>query len=120
MKILLDMNIPMKYGCLLKEKDFDITRWSDVGAPNADDMEIMRYASEKGFVLLTSDLDFSAILSAIGASKPSVVQLRASIAKADYAANLIAATLKQYKNALEQGAILSIELNRARLRILPL
>ena len=42
MKILFDMNIPLKYAALLTNKGFDCLRWSDVGLPNATDAEIMK------------------------------------------------------------------------------
>ena len=44
MKVLLDMNIPLSYAGLLAEKGIESLRWSDVGAPNAADTEIMDYA----------------------------------------------------------------------------
>jgi len=37
----------------------------------------MAYASVNGYVVLTHDLDFSAILAATQGEKPSVVQIRA-------------------------------------------
>jgi predicted nuclease of predicted toxin-antitoxin system len=37
----------------------------------------MMYAAAQGFVVLTHDLDFSAILAATKGNKPSVVQIRA-------------------------------------------
>jgi len=43
MKLLLDMNIPLKYAELLGKKDIEVMRWSDVGAPDAADSEIMTY-----------------------------------------------------------------------------
>ena len=120
MKILLDMNIPLKYATILAKKGFETLRWSDVGAPNASDEEIMEYASENKYIVLTFDLDFSAILSATHKSRPSVVQIRASLNKTERAVELLTIALSQNKNALNEGAILSIDLNKSRLRLLPL
>ena len=120
MKVLLDMNIPFKYNALLAEKGVSSMRWSDIGAPNASDLEIMAYARDNGFVVLTSDLDFSTILSVTHDLKPSIVQIRASILHAEHATELIAAAIFQNKGELETGAILSIDINKARLRLLPL
>ena len=61
MRILLDMNIPKKYATLLSDKGIMVLRWSDVGAPNAPDVEIMAYARKNNYIVLTCDLDFSAI-----------------------------------------------------------
>ena len=51
--------------------------WSDIGRMDAPDAEIMAYAAEFDYVVLTHDLDFSAILAATQGMKPSVVQIRA-------------------------------------------
>ena len=69
---------------------------------------------------MTFDLDFSAILSVTHDCKPSVVQLRAPIYQAEQVTDLIVAALFQNKNDLEKGAILSIDLKKSRLRVLPL
>ena len=120
MKVLLDMNIPFKYAALLAERGVESLRWSDVGAPDAADAEIMAYARQHNFIVLTCDLDFSAILSTTHELKPSVVQIRASVLHAERTANLIAAALVQNTDDLQKGAILSIDLQKARLRLLPL
>ena len=64
MKILIDMNIPYKYTSLLMLKGIEALRWSDVGSPDATDMEIMSYARDNDFIVLTCDLDFGAIFQA--------------------------------------------------------
>lgn len=81
MKVLLDMNIPLKYTELLKAKGINSSRWTDIGAPNATDATIMAYAFENDFTVLTYDLDFSALLATNHGLKPSVAQIRASIVK---------------------------------------
>ena len=58
MKILIDMNIPQKYATLLTNRGIEALRWSDVGLPNATDTEIMSYARENDYIVLTCDLDF--------------------------------------------------------------
>jgi len=120
MKILLDMNIPFKYADLLTKRDIKCIRWSDIGAPNATDVEIMEYARNNDFIILTFDLDFSAILSVTHELKPSVAQIRASVLHAEKAADLISTALFRNADDLQKGAILSIDLKKARSRLLPL
>ena len=120
MKLILDMNIPFKYAHLLADKGFEVMRWSDIGSPTASDTEIMEYARENDFIVLTCDLDFSAILSSTHDVKPSVAQIRASVMYAERAIDLVAIALHKYAEDLKEGAILSIELKKARLRLLPL
>lgn len=120
MRILLDMNIPLIYKTLLEEKGLEILRWRNIGAPTAADTEIMAYARDQNLIVLTCDLDFSAILSATREIKPSIVQIRASIRHANKVADLITAAVSQYADELKKGAVLSIDEKKARLRLLPL
>ena len=120
MKLLLDMNIPLKFSALLANKGIDSVRWSEIGSPNAKDTKIMTYARENDLIVLTYDLDFSAILSATHDIKPSLIQIRASVQHAEKAVNLVASALLQNKDNIEKGAIISVDLQKARLRLLPL
>ena len=120
MKVLIDMNIPFKYAAMLTQRGIETLRWPDVGAPNAKDEEIMTYARENNFIVLTCDLDFSTLLSITHDLKPSVVQVRASVLHAERVVDLVTSALLQNKDELEDGAIISIDLKRARLRLLPI
>ena len=114
------MNIPIKYDELLTQKNIEFIRWSNIGAPNAADIEIMEYARNNELIMLTYDLDFSAILACTHKLKPSVIQIRASVLHAEQAVEFIAAALFKHADDLKKGAILSIDINSARLRLLPL
>ena len=114
------MNIPLKYSALLGKRGVESLRWSDVGSPYASDEEIMAYARNNNLIVLTYNLDFGAILSATHELKPSIVQIRASVMFADRAVDMITSATKQNTTELKKGAILSIDLKKARLRLLPL
>jgi len=120
MKLLLDMNIPLRYAALFASKGIIALRWSDVGVINAADAEIMEYARANDFIVMTCDLDFSAILSATHDISPSVVQIRGSVIYAERAVDIIVAALLQSADDLKKGAILSVDDKNARLRLLPL
>jgi predicted nuclease of predicted toxin-antitoxin system len=76
MKVLVDMNLSPRWVDLLSGAGFEAAHWSTVGEPDAPDVEILALAAANGFVVLTNDLDFSAILAATRGHKPSVVQVR--------------------------------------------
>ena len=120
MKILIDMNLPPRLATKLTAAGIDAIHWFSVGAPNATDKEIISYAQEKDYVLMTCDLDFSAILSFTAASKPSLIQLRLQCVELDRDVPVIILAILQRKEALKQGAILTIDINQRRLRLLPL
>jgi predicted nuclease of predicted toxin-antitoxin system len=77
MKVLLDMNLTPRWVLFLQGAGFHAQHWSQIGRPDAPDDEIMSFAAKNAFVVLTHDLDFSAILAATQGNKPSVVQIRA-------------------------------------------
>lgn len=59
------MNLSPRWVVFLVTAGWEAVHWSAVGRANAPDAEVMRWAAERGFVLLTHDLDFSAILAAM-------------------------------------------------------
>ncbi len=80
----------------------------------------MTYAGQNDYVVITHDLDFGAILAATQGEKPSVVQIRADgVSPATIGPHVILA-LKQMAVELDRGALLIVDPNRTRLRVLPL
>ena len=120
MKLLVDMNLSPRWVGLLIEAEFTAAHWSTLGANNAPDSEIMAFAKTNGYVVLTHDLDFSAILSATQGHKPSVVQIRSDNVSPDAIGGPVIRALHQMADELESGALLTIEPDRMRLRLLPL
>jgi predicted nuclease of predicted toxin-antitoxin system len=76
MKLLIDMNLSPRWMGWLQAEGLEAVHWSSVGRANAPDSEIMAYARESGFFVLTHDLDFGSILAATQGKSPSVVQMR--------------------------------------------
>lgn len=70
--------------------------------------------------MLTQDLDFSAILAATSGTKPSVVQLRSDNLDPEVIGAKVTSALRLLENELNSGALLSIDPERTRVRILPL
>ena len=120
MKLLVDMNLSPRWIGLLVDNGIEAAHWSTLGANNAPDTEIMTYASANGYVVLTHDLDFSAILAATHGEKPSVVQIRADDVSPDIIGLQVITALRQMASELADGALLTIEPNRTRMRLLPL
>ena len=119
-KILLDMNLTPRWVQTLEPAGFEAVHWAQVGRHNAPDEEIMSYAAERGFVVLTHDLDFSAILASTKGRKPSVVQIRATNISPETSGPTVLAALRETSEELEAGALVTIDGDRTRLRVLPL
>ena len=120
MTLLVDINLPPDWVNLLAETEIEAVHWSSLGAANAPDTEIMAYASANDYVVLTHDLDFSAILAATHGEKPSVAQIRADDLSWSVIGKQVIAALLQAAADLEEGALLTIDPKRIRLRLLPL
>lgn len=104
----------------LAKHGFEAVHWSSVGARSAIDQDILAWVKAHGFVLLSHDLDFSAILAATAEDAPSVVQLRMQNVLSEGALNAIVAALNKFRTELELGALLSIDESGTRVRLLPL
>lgn len=119
MKLLVDMNLSPRWVDTLAEGGIDAEHWSTLGAGNAPDATIMAYARERDFVVLTHDLDFSAILAATHAEKPSVVQIRAENVSPDVIGSHVLIALRQMTAELDAGALVTVDPRRTRLYVLP-
>lgn len=78
----------------------------------------MAWAVANDYIVVTQDMDFSAILAACQGQNPSVVQIRAEDVSPDAIGTSVATALFQTRSGLEAGAILSIDTERTRLRLL--
>lgn len=120
MKLLVDMNLSPRWIGLLTSSGLQAVHWSTVGRIDAPDTEIMAYAAANDYVVLTHDLDFSAILAATHGEKPSVVQIRSEDVSPDVIGAKVVSALRQVAPEIEAGALLTVDLTRTRLRLLPL
>ena len=83
-------------------------------------MTILEWVSANGAVLLSCDLDFGAILAAAGASGPSVIQIRGRDVLPEVIADRVATVLSDLERELQTGALVSLDTDQARVRVLPL
>ncbi len=120
MRLLLDMNLSPRWVEVLAEAQVEAVHWSSVGPAGATDAQIMAYARANDYVILTHDLDFSAILAATRGEKPSVVQLRGDDISPEAISGQVIAALRQMALELEEGILLTVDPSRTRLRVLPL
>jgi predicted nuclease of predicted toxin-antitoxin system len=120
MKILIDMNLSPRWQKFLTEAGLQAAHWSELGAGDASDLDIMAYAKAHDYVVPTHDLDFAAILAATHGKKPSVVQIRAEQLAPDVIGSHIVSALRQLAVELDYGALVTVEPKRTRMRVLPL
>ena len=120
MRLLLDMNLSPRWADVLSEHNIEAIHWSNVGRVDASDAEIMTYAKANNYTVFTHDLDFSTILAKTNSNKPSVIQIRTGDISPAVNAHLVIKALLAVVAEIEKGALITIDLKKTRLRILPL
>ena len=99
---------------------FEAVHWSTIGPQGASDLELMTWAAANDHIVVTCDLDFAAILASTRGSRPSVLQIRSDTLTPERIGPSVLTAIRQMRQELYDGAILSLDTARARLRILPL
>ncbi len=120
MKLLVDMNLSPVWVEVLKQAGFEAIHWSEIGAPNAPDTTLFAWAREQGYIVLTHDMDFGAMLAATGADSPSVFQIRTDDVSPKALAPRAISILRRFTPELLAGALVVVDEARERVRILPL
>ncbi|GAC1302400.1 MAG: hypothetical protein NVSMB24_06940 [Mucilaginibacter sp.] len=120
MKILIDMNLSPEWVQEFKLHKIESMHWSTVGKFNAPDNMIMDWARENDYIVFTHDLDFGTALALTKADKPSVIQVRTQNVTILHLSSMIFPTLVTYAELLKKGALLVIDEDKQRIRILPL
>ncbi|MFB2921035.1 DUF5615 family PIN-like protein [Aerosakkonema funiforme] len=120
MKILIDMNLSPDWVQVFAKHGIESVHWSNIGDPRATDRVIMNWASTNGYVVFTNDLDFGILLAATQAEAPSVIQVRTQDLLPASIENIVIETLRRFESELESGALITIDLTRSRVRILPI
>ena len=119
MKILVDMNLSPRWVGYLRSEGLAADHWSTIGRSDAPDSKLMEWAAQSHAVILTHDLDFGAILASTGDSRPSVIQVRAGDLSPEVIGGQVISTLRQLSAELERGALITLDSERTRVRLLP-
>ncbi len=118
MKLTVDVNRSPDWVTQLNSAGHEAVHWSAIGPVDADDAEIVARADRDGATILTRDLDFGAHVVLAKRTRPSIVQVRAKRATPERYAELVLGALRQTASALEQGALVTIDFERIRVRLL--
>jgi len=114
------MNLSPEWVPLLHGHGFEAIHWSAIGAGHAPDTEIMQWARDNHCVVFTHDLDFGILLAHSKDGRPSVIQVRTQDVSPGHLCPLILSALRAHGEALESGALLTIDESKSRVRILPI
>ena len=120
MKFLLDENLPPSLCVQLSEIGHEAIHVRQCGLTGAPDLEIVNYTKAKQLCIITHDLDFSRIISLSGLDKPSVITLRHEKIGPQILLNVLTSQIPHIESILENGALVTIDEDKIRYRLLPL
>ena len=92
----------------------------NLGMAAASDREIVDEGRKRGWVVVTLDADFHALLALSEASSPSVIRIRIEGMKGDQVARIINRVQEAASIDLEEGVAITVTERRIAIRRLPL
>ncbi len=120
MKLLLDQGLPRSAAALLTAAGIDTVHVGDLGLSTAEDAAILQAGLEANRTVVTLDADFHALLAMSGAIAPSVIRIRIEGLRGEALTELLLAVIAQCTSDIEQGAAVTVQSGRIRIRHLPL
>lgn len=120
MRLLADLHIAPRTVQFLRSLGHDVLRVTDLLPATASDETIVERAAQDQRIVLTQDLDMTAIIALSRRRYPSLVTLRLSSVRIELVNTILQRTLPILEQDLQEGALVTIEDSRVRLRRLPL
>lgn len=121
MKFLADMGISQSTVRWLRQLGHDAIHLREQGLQRLPDADIVAKAKAENRVILTCDLDFGALLAASGDKLPSVIIFRLENEKPNNINRRLAVIFDSVATTVwEDGAIILVEQERHRIRLLPI
>jgi predicted nuclease of predicted toxin-antitoxin system len=114
------MNLSPRTVEALQRQGWDIVRVSDLLPVTASDEEILELAQREGRVIVTQDLDFSALLALGDYSRPSLITLRLSFTDPETVTCRLLDVVPGIEHRLREGLAVTIEDVSVRARRLPI
>jgi predicted nuclease of predicted toxin-antitoxin system len=120
MKLLLDQGLPLSAAALLSDAGIDTIHVGEIDMSEAEDSDIIQRARDEGRVVATLDADFHTLLALGIAITPSVIRIRIERLRAQALTDLLLKVIAECEEDLAQGAAITVEPSRIRIRRLPL
>ena len=103
------MNVSPKTVSVFQRLGVDMIRVSSLLPDNALDEAILNLARKTGRVLITQDLDFSALLAIHGYDRPSLITLRLSHSDPQTVTDRLREVIPKIEDTLAEGCAVTVE-----------
>jgi len=114
------MNLSPEWVQEFNEHNIEAKHWSNVGRFDAPDSDLMDWARQNSYIIFTHDLDFGTTLALTKAESPSVIQVRTQNVTINHLSTMVISAIKTYVELLGKGALIVLDEDKNRIRILPL
>jgi predicted nuclease of predicted toxin-antitoxin system len=119
MHFLADMGVSWRVVEWLRDNGHDATHLREQQLHRLPNGGIFAKAADEHRIILTWDLDFTEIVALSGARIVSAVVFRLMNTRSENVIRRLARVLAESARDLEEGAIISVEESRHRVRLLP-
>lgn len=119
-RFLADMNLSPITVEDLRREGYDVIRVSDLLPADAPDSEILELARQREAVVITQDLDFSALLALSGYDRPSLITLRLTNTDPHLVSERLKQVFVQVEQRLNDGCAVTVDDANIRIRKLPI
>ena len=120
LRLLANMNISPETVNALRVKGLDIIRVSQILPVTSSDADILDLARREKRIVVTQDLDFSALLALGGFNEPSLITVRLKVSDPEAITQKLLELLPEIQDMLTQGCAVSIDDYSFRVRWLPI
>jgi predicted nuclease of predicted toxin-antitoxin system len=120
LRFIADVHISPLTVMALHRQGYDILRVTDILPATAPDAEILEFARVENRIVLTQDLDFSALVALGSYVQPSLVTLRLSSAQPNVVSQRLLEVLPDLEQVLIDGSAVTVEDKAVRFRKLPI
>ena len=120
LRFLADMNLSPLTVAALQADGYDILRVSSLLPATTADSVILEEARQREMVIVTQDLDFSALLALGGYARPSLVTLRLSNTDPHVVTQRLRQVLPRLEQHLAEGCAITVDDSAIRIRKLPI
>jgi predicted nuclease of predicted toxin-antitoxin system len=119
MRFLIDENLGLSYAKSLRAMGYEAAHVSEVNLTSTIDEDIVAYAINNDFIIITFDLDFTRIVALSQKVFPSIITFRmGEITVGEFEIQIIQ-YLPDLKEVILQGALVTIDNNGMRIKKLP-
>ena len=119
-RLLLDQGLPRDAAAILRSAGWDAQHVGELGLGAASDERIIEQAIAESRVVITLDADFHALVAVAGDRKPSVIRIRREGLRGPELATIVIRILEATKDALSDGALVSVTEKSIRMHKLPI